>query len=113
MTEPKETRELFRGQEKVLEKTSESGTEKKAVMAATLVFDRNKVMDELIVYPLSASYGYEYAVDSEEVKVSPDGTIEFEAFDAKYVIRDLREGEDINNLNPETAEEEEVEDGGN
>lgn len=103
-----EVRMLFEDEVKILEKTQGSKVTKIPIDAATLESSTNRVADYLIVG--KGDYGYAYKVDSEDITVSPDGTIEFEAIgipDARYVIRAIREDEDINNLNPETEKEEE------
>lgn len=101
----KDVREIFKGQG-ILEKTSSAGVVKRLIEGATLVSSPNSLEDGLIVG--AADYGYEYSVDSEDVTILADGTIEFEALDAKYQIRKVDESDDLNNLNPDdTAEEEE------
>lgn len=91
--------------EKILERIDESGVYKVLIIGATLVSSPNQIDDELVVGV--GSHGQAYRVDSEDVTISSDGTIEFEALDAKYVIRDVTEDDDLSNLNPETEEEEE------
>jgi hypothetical protein len=100
----KDVREIFKG-EGILEKTSDAGVVKVLIGGAILESSANSLEDSLIVG--IDERGYEYAVDSEDVIISADGTIEFEAFDAKYLIRKINENDDLNNLNPDdTAEEE-------
>lgn len=103
-----ERRMLFENELKILEKTEGSKITKIRVDGATLESSTNRVEDYLIVG--RGGYGYIYRVDSENITVSPDGTIEFEDVDipsAKYVIRVPREDEDLASLNPETEEGEE------
>lgn len=102
----KDVRELFEGQ-RILEKTEGSETFKRIVYGALLISSPEAEDDSLVLD--MGSYGYEYSVDGEDVTISPDGTIEFEAFDAEYVIRAIGEDDDLSNLNPETETEEEEE----
>ena len=95
----KDVRQLFENKERILEK---SDGYKVLVSGARLVSSPNSVEDSLILDV--NDYGYEYEVDSEDVKVSSDGTIEFESLGAKYIIRDIGEEDDLLNLNPETDE---------
>lgn len=101
-----ERRMLFEDGLKILEKIEGSKITKMKVDGASLESSTNRVEDYLILG--RGSYGYIYRVDSENITVLPDGTIEFEDVDipgAKYVIRAIREDEDLDNLNPETEQE--------
>jgi hypothetical protein len=100
----KDVREIFEGQG-ILEKTSDAGVVKILIVGATLESSSNSVEDSLIVG--IDERGYEYAVDSEDVIISADGTIEFEALGANYRIREITETDDLDNLNPDGSGEEE------
>ena len=100
----KDVREIFDGKA-ILEKTTAEGVVKKVIFGATLISSPNEVDDSLIVD--IGDYGYGYLVDSEDVTILADGTIEFEALDAKYRIRKVDESDDLGNLNPNDAPEEE------
>lgn len=95
----KDIRQLFENKERILEKNDGY---KVLVSGARLVSSPNSIEDLLILDV--NDYGYEYEVDSEDVKVSSDNTIEFESLGAKYVIRDIREEDDLSNLNPDSDE---------
>lgn len=100
-------REIFKG-EAILEKTTNEGVVKRLIEGATLIASPDSVRDGLLVG--AGDYDYEYSVDSEDVTILADGTIEFEALGAKYRIRKVEESDDLSNLNPdETGEEEELE----
>lgn len=101
-----DARILFEKEQRILEKTQGLSTTKTIIIGASLNSSNTRVNDALIVD--KGAYGYEYSVDSENITVLPDGTIEFEDVDisgAKYVIRAPREDEDLANLNPETEQE--------
>jgi hypothetical protein len=100
----KDVREIFKG-EGILVKTSDAGVVKRLIVGATLESSPNSVEDSLLVG--IDEYGYEYAVDSEDVIILADGTIEFEALGAKYQIRTVDEGDDLENLNPDIIGQEE------
>ena len=102
----KDVRELFEG-ERLLVKTTDGGEEKTVVYGALLISSPDTIEDALVFN--RGGYGYEYAVDSEDVNILPDGTIEFEAFDSKYVVREINDTDDMSNLNPQTEDEEEEE----
>lgn len=100
----KDVRLIFEG-EGIMEKSGVDGVFKRAIEGARLVSGPDMESDELIVD--SGDHGTIYEVDSENVTISADGTIEFEALDAKYRIRKVDESDDLNKLNPDdTAEEE-------
>jgi hypothetical protein len=100
----KDVRLVFEG-DGIMEKSGADGVFKRVIEGARLVSGPDMESDELIID--SGDHGTIYEVDSEDVIISADGTIEFEAFDAKYLIRKINETDDLNNLNPdETAEEE-------
>jgi hypothetical protein len=100
----KDVRLIFEG-EGILEKSEADGVFKRIIQAARLVSGPDMESDELIID--SAYYGAIYDVDSEDIVISQDGTIEFEALNAKYRIRKINETDDLNNLNPDDTPEEE------
>jgi hypothetical protein len=100
----KDVRLIFEG-EGILEKSGADGVFKRVIEAARLISGPNMESDELIID--SGDHGAIYDVDSEDIVISQDGTIEFEALDAKYRIRKVDESDDLSNLNPDDAPEEE------
>jgi|AntRauMFilla1563_2_1112583.scaffolds.fasta_scaffold83163_1 hypothetical protein len=90
----------------ILEKSTSEGTFKRLILGAVLVASSEDENDYITVD--MGDYGYDYLVDSEDVTISPDGTIEFEAHDAKYVIRKVAEDDNLTSLNPEPEDSEEA-----
>jgi hypothetical protein len=101
----KDIRLIFEG-EGILEKTSREGVFKRYIFGATLASSPDNP-DDFITVDMS-DYGYDFLVDSEDVTIEPDGSVSFEAFDAKYVIRKVSEADDLRNLNPELEDSEEL-----
>ena len=101
----KDMRPIFDG-EGILEKTSREGVFKRYIFGATLTSSTGNP-DDFITVDMG-DYGYEYLVDSEDVTIESDGSVSFEAFEAKYVIRKVSEAEDLRNLNPELEDSEEL-----
>jgi len=101
----KDIRPIFDG-EGILEKTSREGVFKRYIFGATLTSLTGNP-DDFITVDMG-DYGYEYLVDSEDVTIESDGSVSFEAFDAKYVIRKVSEADDLRNLNPELEDREEL-----
>lgn len=100
----KDVRVIFEG-EGVLEKTGTDGVFKRPIEGARIISGPEMETDELIID--SGDHGTIYDVDSEDIVISQDGTIEFKAFDSKYVIRKATEDDDLANLNPEPENTEE------
>jgi hypothetical protein len=101
----KDIRPIFDG-EGILEKTSREEVFKRYIFGATLTSSTGNP-DDFITVDMG-DYGYEYLVDSEDVTIESDGSVSFEAFDAKYFIRKVSEGDDLRNLNPELEDSEEL-----
>jgi hypothetical protein len=101
----KDIRPIFDG-EGILEKTSREGVFKRYIFGVTLTSSTGNP-DDFITVDMG-DYGYEYLVDSEDVTIESDGSVSFEAFDAKYVIRKVSEADDLRHLNPELKDSEEL-----
>jgi len=100
----KDVRLIFEG-DGIMEKSGADGVFKRIIEGARHVSGPEMDSDELIVD--SGDHGTVYEVDSEDIVISQEGTIEFEAFEAKYVIRKITEDDDLANLNPEPEDTEE------